>query len=108
MIEMDNNNKILSKIIHLEDKKQSLVNYIKKILEMAEKGEIKKIMFASFIKKDLLEAEIKNDCLVHEIITGYYNLSQLERQYLIAGLQTDLNFSIVKSNVDDLIEIIEY
>jgi hypothetical protein len=67
---------------------------------MAEKGEIKKIMIASF-----LTDKIEN-CCTPEVLTGYHGLCHLERQYLIASLQTDLNFNVVKSNVDELIKII--
>lgn len=89
-----------TKIIRLEDRKQSLVNYLKKILDMAEKGEIEKFVIASFINKK------HDDCIVPEVLTGYYDVCELEKQYLISALQTDLNFSIVKNNIDDLIEII--
>lgn len=90
----------MNKIIRLEDKKDSLINYIKSLLEMAEKGEIDNVMVSAFAAK-----KQKND-KVAEVLTGYYNLGHLERQYLIASLQTDLAFSSVKANIDELIEII--
>jgi hypothetical protein len=90
----------MNKIIRIEDKQDSLVNYIKKILDMAEKGEIEKIMIASFMKNKV------EDCCVPETLTGYYDLCELEKQYLISSLQTDLSYNVVKANVDDLIEII--
>lgn len=89
-----------TKIIRLEEKKDTLVNYLKKILDMAEKGEIENILIASFLKRE------SNDCCVHETLTGYYKLCDLEKQYLISSLQIDLNYNIVKANIDDLIEII--
>lgn len=95
-----------TKIIRLEEKKDTLVNYLKKILDMAEKGEIENILIASFLKREISEAEIVDDCLVHETLTGYYKLCDLEKQYLISALQIDLNYNIVKANIDDLIEII--
>ena len=92
--------KLKNKIIRLSDKKESLVNFLKDVLEMAENGEIEKIMIASFkTKKD-------DDFLVPEVLTGYYDLEHFERQYLLSSLQMDLAYSVVKSNIDELIEII--
>ena len=67
---------------------------------MAEKGEIEKIMIASFMTKKV------DDCLVPETLTGYYDLCELEKQYLISSLQIDLNYNVIEANVDKLIEII--
>ena len=65
---------------------------------MAEKGEIEKIMVAAFMVKK------PDGCCVPETMTGYYNLCELEKQYLISSLQVDLNFNVAKSNIDKLIE----
>lgn len=89
----------MSKIIRLEDKKDSIINYLKSLLEMAERGEIDNVMVSAFAKKE-------KDDNVPEVLTGYYNLGHLERQYLIASLQTDLAFSSVKANIDELIEVL--
>jgi hypothetical protein len=67
---------------------------------MAEKGKIEKILIASFLTDEV------NGCSVPYTLTGYYDLCDLEKQYLISSLQIDLNFNIVKANIDDLIEII--
>lgn len=89
-----------TKIIRLEEKKDTLVNYLRKILDMAEKGEIEKILIASFLTDKVI------GCSVPETLTGYYDLCDLEKQYLVSSLQIDLNYNIVKANIDDLIEII--
>lgn len=99
-MEKKKNWKSTNKVIQLDEKKESLVNYIKKILVMAEKGEIQKLMIASFMANKV------DDCLVPETLTGYYDLCELEKQYLISSLQVDLNYNVVEANVDKLIEII--
>ena len=88
----------MSKIIRLDDKRKTLINYIKDILKMAENEEIEKIMIASFTKN--------NSNYLPDVLTGYYKLSIVEKQLLIAGIQSDINLDIVKINIDDIIEII--
>jgi hypothetical protein len=90
------------KIIRLEEKQNTLVNFLKKILEMAEKGEIKKLLIAGFLNES---GEIES-CVIPDSLTGYFDLTYIERQHLISTLQVDLNYNVVKANIDDLIEYI--
>ena len=66
-----------NKVIEIDSKRDNLVNFLKKILDMAEKGEISKIMIASF-----LDEKIDSDA--KETLTGYFDLDMLERQLLIS------------------------
>jgi hypothetical protein len=71
------------------------------ILAMAEKGEIKDIVLACFMESEGKQKAEK------EVMTGYYNLDFSEKQYLLAHLQMDLNYKMIESNIDKLIEIID-
>lgn len=90
----------MAKIINLDDKKKTLVNWLKEILDMAEKGEIKDIVLACFREDETKQKPEK------EVLTGYFNLDFSEKQYLVAHLQMDLNYKMIESNIDKLIEII--
>ena len=90
----------MSEIIRLDDKRKNIINYIKGLLEYAERGEIEKIAVVSFLEKD------KVDSLDKEILLGFYNLTLNEKFYLLAHLQAELNYKLVEENVDNLIEII--
>ena len=90
----------MSKIIRLNDKRNNIINYIKELIEYAEKGEIEKIAIVSFLEKDNIDSMDK------EILLGFYNLTLNEKFYLLAHLQAELNYKLVEANVDNLIEII--
>jgi len=90
----------MSKIIRLNDKRNNIINYIKELLEYAEKGEIEKIAIVSFLEKDNIDSMDK------EILLGFYNLTLNEKFYLLAHLQAELNYKLVEANVDNLIEYI--
>ncbi|MCK6203936.1 hypothetical protein KZX50_00545 [Bacillus infantis] len=77
-----------------ERNQQGLVAHIEGLLEMAKRGEIKKVMIA---------AESSDST----ILTGYYNLDVQEKQYMIGHFQADVTMAIVEANVDRLIEYIE-
>jgi len=85
----------MAKIIRLESKQHTVVNYLKKLIEMAERGEISNILVASFYKGNKIE---------NEVMTGYFELDVIERQILVSTLQTDISYAIVESNIDNLIE----
>ena len=86
--------KVVKMFNEQEAKKEALVEHIEDLLQAAKNGELKNILVA---------AENHND----EIITGYCNLDIGEKQYMLGHIQVDINFEIVKANVDQLIEIIE-
>lgn len=86
---------MVNKIIKLDDKKDSIINFIKDLLEKAEKGKIDKLLIASNCTKES-----------QTIWTGYYNLTFFEKQIYINTLSLDLNYQMIKVNIDDLIEII--
>jgi len=90
----------MGKIIHLKDHKESLVKFIENILQMAKDGKIEKIMIASFSTEN-------KDGIIPEVLTGYYDLETLEKQFLLSVLQTDLSYFTVEANIDKLIEKIE-
>jgi hypothetical protein len=90
----------MSKVLKLKNDSHSLVIYLKKLLEMAENGEIDNILIAALVKNN-------DGDRVPEVLTRYYKLNDLEKQYLIGSLQTDLNYNVVKANVNDLIEYVE-
>jgi hypothetical protein len=90
----------MSKIIRLDDKKESLVNYLKEILDMAEKGKIKKILTIAIDESENV------DTMKKDIMIGFYDLDLNEKYYLLSHLQAELSYKLVETNVDKLIEII--
>lgn len=90
----------MSKIIRLDDKKESLVNYLKEILDMAEKGKINKILTIA------IDGAENIDTMKKDIMIGFYDLSLNEKYYLLSHLQAELSYKLVEENVDKLIEII--
>jgi hypothetical protein len=88
--------KNVNKIIHIKNKQNNLINFIKDLLKKAENGEITKLITVS-------DDNNSND---DAIMTGYYNCSFMDRQLLITTLQLDLSYKMVEANVDKLIEII--
>lgn len=91
----------MGKIIHLKDHKESLVGFLENILKLAQDGKIEKIMIASF-STDKNEKEY-----LPEVLTGYFDLKNLEKQYLLSVLQTDIAYFTVEANIDKLVEKIE-
>lgn len=85
----------VKKIIHIQDRQDNLVNFIKDLLKKAENGEITKLMTTSDMKED------------DAIMTGYYNCDFMDRQLFITTQQLDLNYKMVESNINNLIEFIE-
>jgi hypothetical protein len=90
----------MAKIIRLDDKKESLVNYLKEILDMAEKGKIKSILTMAIDESENV------DTMKKDVMIGFYDLSLNEKYYLLSHLQAELSYKLVESNVDKLIEII--
>lgn len=90
----------MAKVIQIDEKKDSLIKYLKKILTMAENGEISKILIASFMDN----SEPENGACTKEVMTGFYGLDVFEMQYLVSVLQVDVNFKVVEANIDKLIE----
>lgn len=86
-----------NKIIHIADKQDSLVNFLKDLLKRAENGEITKIMTVS-------DNNLKGE--EDTIMSGYYECDFMTRQIFISTLQLDLSYQMVEANVDKLIEFI--
>lgn len=88
----------MSKVIRLfndeEAKQAELVNHIEELLEMAKSGEIKTILVSAEDNKG-------------NVMTGYCNLDVGEKQYMLGHIQVDINYEIVKVNMDDLVEWVE-
>lgn len=91
-----------TKIIKLDDKRKNIVNYIKNLLEYAQRGEIEKIAVVAILE----DKEKKLDTMEKDILLGFYNLSLNEKFYLMSHLQSELSYKLVEENVDNLIEII--
>lgn len=87
----------MAKVVRLfnaEDAKQeALVQHIEELLVAAKKGEIKNF---------LVSAEGTDGT----VLTGYCNLDVGEKQYMLGHIQVDINFQVIQSNVDKLIEFI--
>lgn len=85
----------MGKVIRLfnenEVKQEALVKHIEDLLEMAKKGEVKNF---------LVSAESSDG----NVLTGYCNLDVSEKQYMLGHIQVDINYEIVKVNIEDLIE----
>lgn len=85
----------MSKVIRLfndkELKQEALVVHIEQLLQAAKDGELKNILVAT-------ENSDGN------ILTGYCNLDVGEKQYMLSHIQVDINYEIVKVNMDDLVE----
>jgi hypothetical protein len=85
----------LSKIVRLfnqQEKAQGeLVKHIEDFLEMAKRGEITNFLVSSQ----------RTDGTV---MTGYCNLDVIEKQFMLSHIQIDVNYEVVRANVDDLIE----
>lgn len=90
----------MAKVIRLDDKKESLVKYLKEILDMAEKGKIKKILTMAIDESENI------DTMKKDIMIGFYDLSLNEKYYFLSHLQAELSYRLVETNVDRLIEII--
>jgi ASC-1-like (ASCH) protein len=84
----------MGKVIRLfnekEAKQEALVKHIEEFLEMAKKGEIKNFLVAA-------ESE-------EAVLTGYCNLDVSEKQFMLGHIQVDINYEIVKVNMEDLVE----
>lgn len=85
----------LSKIVRLfnqqEKAQEELVKHIEQFVEMAKKGEITKF---------LVSAQHTDGT----VMTGYCNLDIGEKQYMLSHIQVDVNYEVVRANVDELIE----
>lgn len=86
------------KIIKLDDKRKNIINYIKNLLEYAEKGEINKIAVIAIMENNDI------DTMGKDILLGFYNLSLNEKFYLLSHLQAELNYKLIENNIDKLIE----
>ncbi len=86
------------KIIKLDDKRKNIINYIKNLLEYAEKGDINKIAIIAIMENN------NTDTMDKDILLGFYNLSLNEKFYLLSHLQAELNYKLIENNIDKLIE----
>jgi hypothetical protein len=77
-----------------EQKQEELIKHIEEFLEMAKKGDI----------TNFLVSAQRTDGTV---LTGYCNLEVGEKQYMLSHIQIDVNFEVVRANVDELIEWID-
>ena len=76
-----------------EKTQQELIQHIEEFLEMAKKGEVTNF---------LVSAQGTDG----RVMTGYCNLDVGEKQYMLSHVQTDINYEIVKANMDELVEYI--
>lgn len=85
----------MSKIVRLfnqqEKAQEKLVKHIEEFLEMAKKGEITNFLVTA-------------QNIDGTVMTGYCNLDIGEKQYMLSHVQVDVNYEVVRANVDELIE----
>ena len=85
----------MGKVIRLfndqEARQEALVAHIEEFLQMAKNGEIKNFLVSA-------------ESIDGTVMTGYCNLGVAEKQYMLSHVQVDVNYEIVKVNMNDLVE----
>ncbi len=80
------------KFFNEQEKEQAeLVEQLENLVEAAKAGNLKNVMFAGELSTG-------------EVATGYCHLDLPERQYLSSHIQIDINFDVVRANIDQIIE----
>lgn len=86
--------KIVKFVSQEQATKEELIEHIEKLLEWAKNDEFDNVLIATKLKDG-------------HVMTGYCNLDIGEKQYLNSHIQADINFEVVRANVDELIEYVE-
>lgn len=76
----------MAKVIQLNT--NTIENFIGKLLELVENGEVTKIAFAGM-----------GDDPLEKVNAGYFGLNCIEKQWLVTHMQHDVNIQVVRATL---------
>ena len=82
------------KIIRFKSKNERLIDFLQKVIDLAEKEDIDNIMLCYKDKKQ------------REMYTGYFNMDMGQMMECVGHLQADIMDLMVSKNMDKYIEIL--
>lgn len=86
----------MAKILRFKSEKDNLKEYLDGFVKYFKKNKIDNIMVCGKNKN------------TKEVVTGYFNLDNFEKQELVGHIQLDIVDQMIKNNINDYIEFIEY